>query len=58
MTVSLSEKQQHLVINDTENGQVHVVPVFSVRQIANGQVENKELSQLIAKAYLNELGLR
>lgn len=58
MTVSLSEKQQHLVINDTENGQVHVVPVFSVRQIASGQVENKELSQLIAKAYLNELGLR
>tara|TARA_R110002111_G_scaffold141691_1_gene207671 strand:+ start:94 stop:264 length:171 start_codon:yes stop_codon:yes gene_type:complete len=56
MTVNLSGQLPHVVIEDDK--QVHVVPVFSIRQIANGQNIDTELSQIIAKAYLNELGLR
>ncbi len=55
MTVNLSEQQPLVVI--TEDKQVHVVPVLSIRQIANGQKEDKELSRIIAKAYLKEIEL-
>lgn len=55
MATSLSDQLPHVVVNDEERKQVHVVPVFTIRQVANGQKEDKELSRIIAKALLNEL---
>ena len=57
MTVNLSEQQPHIVINCEDDKQVHVVPVLSLRQIANGQKIDAKLSRIIARAYLKELGL-
>lgn len=56
MTVNLSEQQPYVII--TEGEQVHIVPVLSIRQIANGQKEDAELSRIIAMAYLKEIGIK
>lgn len=57
MTVkNLTDQQQHLTIRDGKL--THVVPVSFVRQVANGQKVDDKLSAIIARAYLNELGLR
>ena len=55
MPANLSEQLPHVVIEDGE--QVHVVSVFSIRQIANGQKIDVELSRIIARAYLRGLEL-
>lgn len=55
MTVNLTEQQPHVVINCKEDKQVHVVPVFAIRQIANGQKIDDKLSRIIARAYLDAI---
>ena len=53
MAVNLTEQQPHVVIK--EDKQVHVVPVFAIRQIANGQKIDDKLSRIIARAYLDAI---
>ena len=52
---NLNEKQPHMVIQDRE-GNAHVVPLWLIRQVANGQhIPDNELMRVIALALLDNI---
>ena len=52
---NLTEKQPHLVIKD-HNGNAHVVPLWLIRQVANGQhIADNDLIRVIALALLDNI---
>lgn len=56
MIKNLNEHQPHITI--TTQGNVHVVPVTLIRNIANGShLADNKLVRLMAKIILDELGL-
>ena len=56
MIKKLNEKQEHIVFNDKDNGQVHVLPLALIREVANGRhnLTDDEVS-LFAKIILDNL---
>ena len=52
---NLTEKQPHLVIKD-HDGDAHVVPLWLIRQVANGQhIADNDLMRVIALALLDNI---
>lgn len=52
---SLTEKQPHLVVRDQDSN-AHVVPLWLIRQVANGQrMADNELTRVIALALLDNI---
>ena len=52
---NLTEKQPHMVIKDYD-GNAHVVPLWLIRQVANGQhIADNELMGVIALALLDNI---
>ena len=56
MIKNLNEIQPHITFNDQENGEVHVIPVSLIRNVANNQhLADNKLVRLMAKIILDEL---
>jgi len=52
---NLTEKQPHLVVRDHDNN-ANVVPLWLIRQVANGQhIADNELMRVIALALLDNI---
>ena len=55
---NLTEKQPHMVIKD-HDGNAHVVPLWLIRQVANGQhIADNDLMRVIALALLDNINKR
>lgn len=49
---SITAKQPILSVVDRDTGEIHFVPLHVVRSVARGDKVDNELSQIIAKAFL------